>query len=125
MKGSALRNLVMFQRLCGKDAFHNVILATTKWEDVAAHGVGEARETQLRTREGWWGGGMLQLGSRCYRHRNTRESAMTLLGLILDHSGASVPLKIQMEMVDDKKSLIQTSAGQSSTRALFKSGSSI
>lgn len=37
---------------------------------------------------------------------------MRLLGLILDQTGVSVPLKIQMEMVDDKKSLNQTSAGR-------------
>lgn len=37
---------------------------------------------------------------------------MRLLGLILDQAGVSVPLQIQMEMVDDKKSLNQTSTGQ-------------
>lgn len=46
MQGSAKKNLLMFKKLCGKDAMKNVILATTMWGKVSSE-EGAQRETQL------------------------------------------------------------------------------
>ncbi|KAJ8118978.1 hypothetical protein ONZ43_g3888 [Nemania bipapillata] len=54
MSGNALRNLKMFQNLCGQTALPNVILATTMWEKVSeAEGV--RLETLLKNKEQYWG----------------------------------------------------------------------
>ncbi len=34
MSGSAVKNLEIFQRLCGRDAFPNIVLVSTLWEEL-------------------------------------------------------------------------------------------
>jgi hypothetical protein len=46
MKGSAKKNLLMFEKLCGEDALKKVILVTTMWDKVPLDEA-EAREKQL------------------------------------------------------------------------------
>ena len=47
MAGTLLKNLQMFEELCGKDALKNVILTTTMWDEVDEE-TGLAREEQLK-----------------------------------------------------------------------------
>ena len=44
MVGTPLKNLRMFEELCGKDALKNVILTTTMWDEVDEE-TGLARES--------------------------------------------------------------------------------
>jgi len=112
MQGSAKRNLFMFRKLCGDDALSHVILATTMWEGIKKE-TGKQREKQLSETEQYWGA-MKQNGSRIRRHYNTRESAFELLShfVSLDSKAPDMVLNIQGEMVDQGKSLDETSAGQ-------------
>ena len=123
MQGSAKRNLFMFKQLCGRDAFRQVILATTKWEKVT-ESEGIAREKQLSKTEDYWGY-MRKNGSQITRHYNNRKSAMTiLLHLISPASKAprtsNVTLDIQSQMVDQGKPLHETSAGMELQVELIK-----
>ena len=48
-RGTAVKNLHMFRRLCGQDTLASVVLVTTKWDAVPA-ATAEMREADLRAR---------------------------------------------------------------------------
>ena len=98
----------MFEELCGKNAFHNVILATTMWDEVDEE-TGEAREHELKTK--YWQA-MLAQNSTTSRFMRTRESAFELIDPLIDTANKRSFVQIQQEMVDMRKQLPLTSAGQ-------------
>ena len=108
MAGTPLKNLRMFEELCGKNAFHNVILATTMWDEVDEE-TGEAREHELKTK--YWQA-MLAQNSTTSRFMRTRESAFELIDPLIDTANKRSFVQIQQEMVDMRKQLPLTSAGQ-------------
>lgn len=104
--GTPLKNLRMFERLCGKKALQNVILVTTMWDKV--HGsTGSEREKELKS--GYWKG-MIKRGSRAVRYRNTSDSAWAILDSIVGDNRLAVLL--QKEMVDMEIKLHETDAGR-------------
>ncbi|KAK5719923.1 hypothetical protein LTR15_007196 [Elasticomyces elasticus] len=107
VEGSALRNLKMFRELCGPEPLKNVVLATTFWSDVDPV-AGTNRETELAAENAFWGG-MLRRGSRMARFTD-RDSGLEILQNLV----GLVPetLKIQQEMVEDSKALVDTGAGR-------------
>lgn len=107
VEGSALRNLKMFRELCGLDALKNITLATTFWSDVD-NLVGKTREDELASKQAFWGA-MLQRGSRMARFVDLASGLEILRDII---GLPPQPLKIQREMVDDDKELVDTGAGQ-------------
>ena len=110
MQGSAKKNLFMFKKLCGQNALKNVILATTKWEEVGEE-KGYEREKELKSTEEFWGW-MVKNGSQVQRHYNNKESAMRLIGTYTSTKRTEMTLDIQKEMVTNGKSLNQTQAGR-------------
>jgi hypothetical protein len=94
----------MFQLLCGPDALQNVALVTTMWNEVDEL-TGSRREDELR--EHFWGP-MIEAGSKMTRFEYTYESAWDILD---QFSGLRRPLQLQVEMVDQGKTLGQTAAG--------------
>jgi hypothetical protein len=107
MRGSAKRNIMMFKKLCGDNALKNVILATTMW-DLVGEDVGAARVKQLIDTKDFWGY-MASNGSQVYRHNNTYQSAMELVGHFIK-ADSKVTLQIQEEMVSQQKGLDGTAA---------------
>ena len=115
MKGTTLRNLKMFRRLCGEDALKMVVLGTTNWGEVERD-VGEHRERQLR---GNFWKDMIRLESKMRRFENTPSSAQGFLNFILDRNERRIlssssndsALLIQKELVDLQRSLPETKAG--------------
>ncbi|KAG6912003.1 hypothetical protein DXG01_000251 [Tephrocybe rancida] len=116
MMGAPRRNLEMFRELCGYEAVRNVVLATTKWEEVSLE-LGNRREQQLR--ENYWKH-MLELGSQMLRFRGQHDtaSAWEIVDRILDHVSVDA-LQIQEEMVDFQRILPETGAGRA-LRATLK-----
>ncbi|KAG6820495.1 hypothetical protein H0H93_016302 [Arthromyces matolae] len=110
MLGTARKNLDMFNKLVGEGATQNVILATTKWNDIPEE-VGERREEQLRERHWRW---MFDLGARPARFTGSFDSGWDILHLILDSTGTHDvnTVEIQKEIVEIKKILPDTQAGQ-------------
>ena len=113
MGGSALKNLYMFQRLCGNKGLSSVILATTMWASLentdAGQEIGRKREEELRMPQFW--GSMVDRGSEIVKHDGTKESAHSIISRLVD-KGAQVVLDIQVQLVEQKKTLDETSAGQ-------------
>ncbi|KAJ5888501.1 hypothetical protein N7495_008542 [Penicillium taxi] len=109
MGGSAHRNLSMFKKLCGHDGMKNVMSLTAFWEDVN-ESVGKKRE--------------LERGAKVRRHRNNRDSALSCLEEFIpvdwNQPGEGMKLAIQTEMVESRKDLDQTSAGQELNSVLKK-----
>jgi hypothetical protein len=108
MQGSSLRNLSMFKSLVGEDSFRNVVLATTFWSALQ-HDIetAEEREAELQDSDEFWGG-MVAKGSDYVRLPTTPTAARLLLQRMAKRK--TVPLKIQIEMVDENKSFEETTA---------------
>ncbi|KAH7925403.1 hypothetical protein BV22DRAFT_440452 [Leucogyrophana mollusca] len=113
MLGTSRKNLAMFNKLCGKDALHNIILATTKWGDIEEED-GQCREEQLR---GTFWKDMVSGGSRVTRFEDTRASAWDIVNLIVEKTPIDA-LQIQRELVDLQKILPETEAGDSMRASL-------
>ncbi|KAF8811582.1 hypothetical protein BYT27DRAFT_6442621 [Phlegmacium glaucopus] len=107
MAGTPLKNLRMFEELCGKNAFHNVILTTTMWDEVEEE-TGFLRENELKSK--YWRS-MLDRGSTTSRFLQTRESALGLIEPLIDAANAKSSLLLQQELVDMRTKLPETSAG--------------
>ena len=111
MYGSTLRNLLMFRELCGENPLKNVILVTTGWGTAAAAGrldQATQNERQLRTEPQFWEN-MIKRGSDIKKFEDTRKSALDIIFSLVDRD--PVVLKIQEELVDENKNLVDTSAG--------------
>ena len=113
--GMPLRNLNMFNELCGRGNFENIVLVTTMWDEVSED-VGLWREKELQNNIWQW---MARLGSTTHRFLLTEESARDIISTI------SVPLpderrlpQIQREVVDESKALHETQRGKAVLRSL-------
>ena len=94
----------MFEMLCGIGALQNVILVTTMWDTVDEL-TGSEREKELRAK--FWKS-MIASGSQVARFDQTYLAAWQILRLF---AGVGRPLRLQVEMVDEQKPLVQTAAG--------------
>jgi len=112
MSASPIRLLETFKSICGQQAFENVILVTTMWDEVSLD-VGEERENQLR--DGHWKS-MLTLGSTTARFLNTQESAWDTISKFRFENRRAILL--QEELVERQMSLPETTAGRSMLRWL-------
>lgn len=112
MYGSSLRNLKMFQELCGESPMQNVVLVTTGWGTMTKAGnrnKAEEHERQLQEDPMFWKG-MIKLGARTNRFEDNKTSALRILESF--ENNRPVTLRIQRELVDEKKQLVDTAAGQ-------------
>ena len=118
MTGTAKRNFTMFRELCGENALKNVLIVTTMWGKVDKE-EGEARETELRNKDGFFRDA-LEKGAKMVRHEHPDDlnSAKEILRLIIGNNPS--PLLIQQELVDEEKLLEKTSAGKEVNRELVE-----
>ncbi|KII85056.1 hypothetical protein PLICRDRAFT_178816 [Plicaturopsis crispa FD-325 SS-3] len=114
--GVSRRNFKMFRELCGDTSLKNVIIATNMWGEVDLS-VGEAREAEL-AREDMFFKPVLEKGAQLLRHENTLASAQALLRTILDNH--PIPLRIQHELIDERKNIAQTAAGEELNREFIE-----
>ena len=101
------RNFNMFRKICGESTLKNVILVTNMWKE-DSQDVNEAREKEL---SGKFFKPVLDKGAQLVRHHNTTESAHDILRKIVKNHPAV--LQIQRELVDERKDIIDTMAGES------------
>ena len=104
----------MFRKLCGEETLRNVLLVTTMWGLVDRE-VGERREVELRTDDILFKP-VIDKGARLVRHDNTLQTAQAILRLLIDNHPQ--PLRIQRELVDEKKDISETGAGEELAREL-------
>jgi hypothetical protein len=107
--GSARKSLRVFQLLCGDQAMKDVTLVSTFW-DAGDREVLTQREEALIQEEQFWGG-MMRNGARACRHLGTRDSAWSIVQPLLQKESVGM-LQIQNELVQAKKTLGDTAAGQ-------------
>jgi hypothetical protein len=107
--GAAMRNLRMFKALCGDNSLASVVLATTRWHNVQLD-EGLLREEQLCSSPKMWKR-MIDFGSKVMRQDRDEISACEILQYLIQRR-KPVTLDIQVELVDNKKTLNQTGAGQ-------------
>lgn len=112
MAGSPLRNLKMFNQLCGDGALTNVVLVTTMWSKVRRE-VGEQRQQDLQNN--FWKDMLVgDKAATTARFDMTYDSAWAVI--TGKSSGERHELLVQEEMVDLDRRLSETKAG----KMLFK-----
>ena len=101
-------NFKMFQELCGESTLQNAVIVTNMWGGVDLQ-VGEAREAELM-REDVFFKPILDKGARIARNENTVTSAQNIIRLVLGNRPR--PLRIQRELIDERKGVSATSASK-------------
>ena len=104
--GIAQRNFRMFRELCGEASLKNVVLVTNMWGTVPLD-VGEAREMELTSK---YFKSALNKGAQMARHQNTEQSAHDIIRMIMKNN--PVVLQIQRELVEERKDIVNTAAGE-------------
>jgi len=108
MSGTPLKHLRMFEELCGENAFKNVILTTTMWDEVDEE-TGATREEELK---GIYWKAMIDRRSSTGRFVGTRDSAFHLIAPLLDDANTRNSLLFQKELADLDLRLSKKHAGQ-------------
>lgn len=106
--GTPLKNLRVFQKLCGKNAMPKVVLVTTMWDEVEED-VGQQRLMKLK--DGYWKV-MTSGGSTTFEYMNTQASAMQLLEAIACQEREQEGIRLQEEISEMGLELRETAAGQ-------------
>ncbi len=116
MGGTSTRNFRMFRKLCGDESLQNVVLVTNMWGQVPLD-IGEAREQELKEQDIFFKP-VLDEGAQIKRHNNTLASTHEILRSVAFKG--PVPLRIQKELVDEKKDITDTDAGEELGRELHE-----
>ncbi|KAJ6014640.1 P-loop containing nucleoside triphosphate hydrolase protein [Penicillium herquei] len=117
LQGSAKRNLIMFTQLCGEAALTKVILVTTMWDKIPVDEATRREKELFETPEFW--GYMMSKGSTSHRHNNTKQSARMIVDRLIK-SGTTFATSLQKELIDERRTLDQTSAGREMESELLK-----
>jgi hypothetical protein len=107
MSGSAQRYFELFMRMCGEQNLENVVLLTTMWGDLKDLGKGMERERELR-RDFW--STMEKRGATIRQFDGSRSMAEAFACRLMRKQ--NIVLDIQQELVEQRKRLDQTRAGQ-------------
>ncbi|RSL67666.1 hypothetical protein CEP53_002878 [Fusarium sp. AF-6] len=132
MAGSALRNIRMIKAVCGFSSYENLAIATTMWPEetsnVEAKSL-EDRENDMMTNDRYFGD-LVAKGATVFRHGQTDcrnpskrlASAQDVTNHLVARLERRAPevLRLQREMVDEKKSLGETAAGKAVAEDLEK-----
>ena len=107
MFGTARKNLDMFRKVCGDEALRNVVIGTTKWDEVGLER-GQQREQDFRST--CWKE-ILQLGSVIMRVHADFASAWEIVNYILENDRIEF-LRIQEELLEFRRPIPGTEAGR-------------
>ena len=108
MRGSSMRSMRMFRKLCGKAFYRNLLLGTTCWSLISEE-IGVQREKELMTDQNFWKG-LIAKGAQFVRIPDDGWDAKELVYDLARMEPAS--LQIQEEMVDQHVNFNDLSAAQ-------------
>ncbi|KZP22564.1 hypothetical protein FIBSPDRAFT_738855, partial [Athelia psychrophila] len=116
--GIAEHNFNIFRKLCGDKSLKNIAIVTNSWTEVdPAKGV--AREAELHSNDKFFKP-ILDKQAKLYRHDGTLATASMIVAEILDNH--PMALDIQVELVDEHKSILETAAGTMLNHELVEHG---
>ncbi len=78
MRGSARNFLEMFRLLCGEHALKNVVMVTTRWDQIEPQQRGEALRREQELIDKWWAP-MLKKGSHVTQFSGSRAEAEAIV----------------------------------------------
>ncbi|CAN9277486.1 unnamed protein product [Alternaria alternata] len=107
-RGSQIRNLLMFKKLCGNNNFNNIVLGLS-FCDMEADATIWSHQQELTNTWEWWGE-MVSKGSRIERIPYHRDDCIQLLDQFAPQSKAT--LRIQEEIVKQGRSVDNTEAAK-------------
>jgi septin family protein len=107
-QGSTHNVLNLFRQLVGDEALGNVVLATTQWSKVTEKDMPAAIIREQELRDKYWRE-MLDANSVTTRFNGGKASAEGIIAQLLGKN--PIVLKLQRELIDEKKSLGKTGAG--------------
>lgn len=100
--------LDVFEKLCGRNSLHNVVIVTTKWDQLPKDDpIGESREKELLNE---YMAMLVKLGAKHARHDNSVESVLRIVRPVMCYS--TTKTRLQEELVDEGKDLQDTEAGK-------------
>ncbi|KAF3933732.1 hypothetical protein ABW19_dt0205332 [Dactylella cylindrospora] len=108
MKGSARKNLVMFEKVVGANNMAQCCLVTTKWS-LQPKDKFEGRELELKTNKKFWRT-MMERGARVVRFGDSMQSAIDIIRPLAAGSGFTPQLTEEYAIAG--KRLVQTAAGK-------------
>ncbi|KAF7771743.1 hypothetical protein Agabi119p4_6054 [Agaricus bisporus var. burnettii] len=108
MGGTTLKNLEMFQKLCGKDRFNQVILTTTMWPEDPSD-VEDAKGREVELYNVYWKL-MIDKGSVIEPFKGTQASAWSILDNLVKKNKHAI--QIQNELKKSWKDVPDTAAGK-------------
>lgn len=110
MAGTPLRNLEVFEKICGPQACSRIVMVTTMWDDLGDEETGIRREEELKS--SFWAP-MMKRGSTTERYKNTEESAWHILQPFIEApKNKLAAVQLQKETVKHNRALPRTDAGQ-------------
>ncbi|KAJ4146093.1 hypothetical protein NW754_001556 [Fusarium falciforme] len=135
MAGSALRNINMIKAVCGFSSYENLAIVTTMWPEETSYVEAkslEDRENDMMTNDRYFGD-LVAEGATMFRHGQTEcrspskrlasaQDVTSHLVVRLERRAPEV-LRLQREMVDEKKWLGETAAGNAVAEDLEKARS--
>lgn len=104
----------MLCKLCGEPALRNVVLVTNMWGR-PPHSIDETRERVFSSN---FFRPALDKRAQMFRHHNTVQSAHDIVRRIVENY--PVALLIQRELVDERKDIVDTTAGKAINRELHE-----
>ncbi|CAG9940164.1 unnamed protein product [Clonostachys rosea f. rosea IK726] len=123
VSGTNLRTIEMVEAMCGFDRYDNLAIATTMWPEHSTkyeRATLNAREAELAGSDKFYGS-MISKGAVMFRHHGTdrkgyngeASSEKRILAHLIRRSDLHAPevLRLQKELIDEKKTIGETSAG--------------
>ena len=107
VKGSESKRLRLFEKICGKEAYSHVVIATTMWSELKNKSVGEDRVTKLES-EFW--GDLREGGAEVVNHDNTPEGALGIIEMLVEKGTVTLQMQEELEKGDGR--IMATAAGQ-------------
>ncbi|KIK41731.1 hypothetical protein CY34DRAFT_189298 [Suillus luteus UH-Slu-Lm8-n1] len=112
--GTSRRDFTMFQELCGREAYKNVLMVTNMWGDINEDVL--AREQELREKDIFFKP-ILDNGALLLRHMNDLESAHNIIHKLTGADPVALRIQSELAAVND---ITQTSAYAQLNRELME-----
>lgn len=110
LQGSASQGLAIFKKMCGEENYHGIVIATTRWDEIAPEQMASASKRQQDLRERAWGD-IFKGGGYIVALSAARIDAMNIIRHIVCKN-YRLTLAFQRQIVDEERPIYETDAGK-------------